>query len=212
MRQPEHCSGANPRVIQRFFVDPSECQCRPCPSGWTSSGGPPKVTFCYPTVLPRYFKMEIELTSPNNYSQYDFTPSETAMSVADAFAQAMVASHVRRYGTLVLQPPTDQPAQDSFFGVQPRATSIFETTYTFNGTEADVADLVSAAESCRTLGTPSGCTSCRWDLCGIFGATAPSSVLYRLGVASIATSLFNVPPAVVRGRVDTQRPILLLHF
>ena len=43
LRRVEHCIGANPRVLQNFFVDPSECECRACPAGWTSAGGPPKV-------------------------------------------------------------------------------------------------------------------------------------------------------------------------
>lgn len=204
LRQAEHCSGANPRVIQHFFVNPPECQCRLCPAGWTSSGGPPKVAFCYPTVLPRYVKLEIEVATPNNYSRYDFTPSSTAESVLDAFAHAMVASDVKRYGTTVLLPPTGPPLQDSYFGVQPQEISVYAATYTFNGTEADLAFLVNAALSCRALGTPSGCASCRWDLCGVFNITAPSSVLYQLGIVSIPTSMFNVPPALVRGQVDAQ--------
>ena len=200
LRRAEDCSGANPRVIQHFFVDPPECQCQACPSGWTSSGGAPKVAFCYPTVLPRYFKMDIEITTPNNYSQYDFTDLTTAEGVLDAFAQAMVAADVRRYGALALLPPTtvSLPPQDLYFGVQPRLTSIFATMYTFNGTEADLAALISASESCRALGTPSGCASCRWDLCGIFSSTAPSSVLYRIAVSSIPFSMFNIRPSLVR--------------
>lgn len=198
LRRAEHCSGINPRVIQNMFVDPPECQCRACPAGWTSSGGPPGVAFCYPEVLPRYLKMEIELATPNNFSQYDFTSLETANSVMNVLAQTMVASGAQRYGALVLQPPTGQPPEDSVFGVQLRETSVFATTYTFNGTEADLAALVSAITSCSALGTPSGCTSCRWDLCGVFNSTAPSSDLYQLTVSSIPTSLFNIPPSVVR--------------
>jgi hypothetical protein len=211
LRRAEDCNGANPRVIQHFFVDPRACQCRPCPTGWTSSGGPPKVAFCYPTVLPRYFKMEIELKTPNNYSHYDFTDWETAENVVDAFAQAMVALDVRRFGALVLPPPVSASPQDSYFGVQPRVTSIFETIYTFNGTEADLASLISNAQSCRALDTPSSCASCRWDLCGIFSATAPSSVLYQLGLAPIATSVFNVPPSLVHGCVPTRRLPVCAH-
>lgn len=198
LRRPEHCSGANPRVIQNFFVDPPECGCRACPSGWASAGGPPAVTFCYPEVLPRYLKMEIELVTPNNYSQYDFTSLATAETAMDSFAQTMATSGVQRYGSLLLQPPTDQPLESSAFGVPLRETSIFATIYTFNGTKADLAGLISAAESCRAFGIPSGCASCQWDLCGVFNSSAPSSVLYRLGVSPIPTSLFNIPPSLVR--------------
>lgn len=197
LRRAEDCSGASPRVIQQMFVDPPECQCRACPAGWTSLGGPPKVAFCYPKVLPRYFKMEIEFVTPNDYSRYDITNWTAAESVMDSFAQTMVASGVRRYGALVLQPLTGEPEQGSAFGVQPRETSIFATVYTFNGTEADLAALVSAAQSCRSLDTPSGCALCRWDLCGAFKSTAPSSVLYRSGVAPIPTSVFNSRPSQV---------------
>lgn len=199
LRRPEHCGGTNPRVLQQFFVDPPECECRVCPLGWTSPGGAPAVAFCYPEVLPRYFKLEIEMMTPNNFSQYDFTSLETANSVMDAFAQTMVASGVHRYGALVLQPPAGQPPENSPFGVaQLQETSTFATTYTFNGTEADLATLVNVIMSCRALDTPSGCTSCQWDLCGVFNSTAPSSVLYQLTASSIPTSLFNIPPSVVR--------------
>ena len=205
LRRAEHCSGANPRVIQDFFVDPPECECRACPLGWVSAGGPPAVAFCYPEVLPRYFKIELELATPNNFSQYDFTPLSTAESVMEALAGTMVAHSVLRCGSLVLQRLTGEAPRDAMFGVQPQETSIFATIYTFNGTEADLAGLVSAAESCRALGTPSGCASCQWDLCGLFSSAAPSSVLYRLGVLPIPTSLFNIPPSLVRDSVLTIR-------
>lgn len=198
--QAEHCSGASPRVIQHFFVDPPECQCKACPVGWTSSGGPPKVAFCYPEMLPRYFKIELELTTPNNFSQYDSTPLSMAESVMEALAQTVVASRVRRYGALVLQRPTGEVPQDSIFGVQPQETSVFTTIYTFNGTEAELADLVKGTETCIGLGGPSGCASCRWNLCEVFKSTAPLSVLYQLGLLSIPTSVFDVQPSLVRGR------------
>lgn len=198
LRRAGHCNGANPRIIQNFFVDPSECQCQACPAGWTSSGGPPKVAFCYPEVLPRYFKMEMELATPNNYSQYDFTSLTVAESSMDAFAQTMVASTAQRYGSLMLRPPTGKAPPDSFFGVQPQETSVFATVYTFNGTEAELADIMNGMESCRGLGGPHGCTLCRWNLCEVFSSTAPSSVLYQLGLSSIPTSVFNVRPSLVR--------------
>lgn len=193
-RRDEHCSGANPRVIQNMFVDPPECQCRACPVGWTSAGGPPNVASCYPEVLPRYFKMEMELTTPNNYSQYDSTPLSTAESVMEALAQTVVASSVRRCGALVLQPPTGEAPRDLIFGVQPQDTSVFATIYTFNGTEAELAALTNAMESCRVLGDPSGCAFCRWNLCEVFNSTAPSSVLYKLFLSAIPTSLYTGQP------------------
>jgi hypothetical protein len=143
--------------------------------------------------------MELEMATPTNYTQYDFTSLETAKSVMDVLAQVMVTSDVRQHGAHVLQPPADSPPQDSFFGVQLRETSVFAAIYTFNGTEADLAALISAVQSCRALGTTSGCTSCRWDLCEVFNSTTPSSVLHQLDLAPIATSLFNDQPSPVRG-------------
>lgn len=197
LRRDEHCSGPNPRVIQQFFVDPPECECQACPVGWTSSGGPPKVAFCYPEVLPRYIKMEMEIATPNNYSQYDFTPFSTAESVMEAFADMVVASGVRRYSALVREPLTREGPRDSFFSVQPQETSVFSTIYTFNGSEAELTDIMNSMVSYRELGTPSGCASCKWDLCEVFNSTAASSVLFRFVLSHISTSVFNIRPSLV---------------
>ena len=159
------------------------------------------MAFCYPIVLPRYFKMEVEMTTPNNYSQYDFTNLTTASSVMDSFAETIVSTDVRRFGAVVRRP-----------NEQLQATAFFSTIYVFNGTQADVDALVNAAQSCLDLGGTSGCSSCEWNLCETFNSTAPSSNLLQFGISTVPTSLFNVKPSNVSESITVPIEMLLSHL
>ena len=187
------CDTSKPRVNQKYYVDSPACMCSPCPNGWTSTGGPPSVTFCFPEVIPRYFKMEIEMATPSNFSDYDFTNLPLAAAVMDAFAKEMsqdVASHeIVRFGAV----------QRMNVG-QLNEVSVFACTYTFKGTEVELAQLMPSARACAQLSYQDDCDLCSgkagWNLCSVFASVAPLSIINQLGVSSIMVDVDEKPNLV----------------
>lgn len=183
-----HCDTRNPRVLQHLHLDAPGCQCWTCPPGWTSDGGQASVTFCYPTVLPRYLKVEVEVnTAPPNVSvppPFDSTNLSTADSIFTSLATTMSApprsvaaaqdgvskwvGPVQRFGAV--QRDTRDPAaaasySSSYFieGTNHRAVSVFATILTVNAAASAVATAVDAArQACMHLtGGPTACAACR---------------------------------------------------
>lgn len=140
------------------------------------------------------------MTTPNNYSQYDFTNLTTAASVMDSFAETIVSTDVQRFGAVVRRP-----------NEQSQATAFFSTLYVFNGTQADVDALVNATQSCLDLGGTSGCSSCEWNLCETFNSTAPSSDPLQFGISTVPTSFFNIKPSTVSESITASIKIPLSH-
>lgn len=188
-----NCDASNPRVIQSTYVDPPACACQSCPTGWTSKGGPPRVTFCFPQVIPRYFKMELEMATPTESSDYDFTNLQLATKIMDAFAKEMSqnveAGNIVQYGAV-------QKMNVEMLSEK----STFASIYTFRGTDQELSQLVLRALACVQLSAPDDCMLCSsaagWNLCSIFSSIAPSSVINRLGISSILVEVDEKPNLV----------------
>ena len=171
------------------------------------------MTLCYPDIMPRYFLMQVELSTPSNYSTYDFTSSNLAKAVMDAFAQEIVSSLLSANSNAAAQalsvsspPSIDAAAQ---YGAMQKLninqlspTSTFVAIYTFNGTEDDLMDIVNlATTNCADLSNSGGCSACfrttQWSLCDVFVSTAPSSQLYGVATFSIVPSSPELRPSIV---------------
>lgn len=144
-RLPGHCNPANPRVIQQSYIDHPDCTCKSCGTRWTSNGGPPRVAFCYPQVIPQYFKLEVILSTPmKRRGPYDYTSFTSAIKVMSALAQAAIVSslgtglEIKRYGAIqrgdLKLPPTD--------------SSHFASIYVFNGTRENLLAVLKATNEC----------------------------------------------------------------
>ena len=137
--------------------------------------------------------MEVEMYTPSNATNYDFTSFQTGGKIMDKFAEVMLSTLGRipdRYGAV------------QKVGVeQLTVTTIFTTIYVFSGTAEELSQLVEKSQSCIDFSYPTVCSSCSsetgWDLCSAFEFIAPSSVLGRFGVSSIEASPLDAPPSVV---------------
>lgn len=153
-RQPGHCNPANPRIIQQTYIDHPDCTCKACDQKWTSDGGPPRVAFCYPEVIPRYFKLEVKLSTPMERRSYDYTPFATAKMLMDAVAQSAVQSSLGNYANVTRHGAVQREDLD----LPPTDASYFTTIYTFNGTAENLQDLLELLNTCGpALQTPLYC-------------------------------------------------------
>lgn len=144
--------------------------------------------------------MEVEVSSPSNFSEFDVTNSATAASVMDSLAEKIISTNatiatagrinVERFGAVVRTPSDDA-----------ENTTVFATIYTFNGTEGDLTALVTASQSCRDLSSSIGCSLCVWGICELVNTVVPSVTLHQFLISVISTSLFNVQPHTVSGSI-----------
>ena len=204
----EQCDTSNPRIMQKELVDPASCACQECPVGWSSDGGPPAVASCYPDVMPRYFSMQLEMATPLEYSDYDFTSLNLSSAVMEAFAQEMVSTLPTKVQSGRALSSSSSMAPVSIYGavqksniLQLSTTSIFVATFSFNGTKENLRSLVDLAANCADLSCPNGGSDAcvqktKWRLCDIFASTSPSSKLYGLDISKIESSAGMSPPLV----------------
>lgn len=212
-RLPGHCDPRNPRVLQNLYVDPSVCKCQRCPAGWTSDGGPPGVTFCYPAVIPRYLKVEVELATPppniSFASPYDGTNMTTAKSIFARLATTMSSpprgvgnasktwvGPLRRFGAV---------QKDGL--PQLSDVSAFATIFTINSTADTVATALAAvSQHCLELADAGACAACRnatgWDICsaaalgGLMASRPPR--LLRFALLQVPPPFYGLVPSKVR--------------